>query len=144
MLAQARPCKEGKVTYDKPLPELVQKISLKPAKNKALPPDLKTELTPQSTRWFASTQPDYLKTGPWNSTIYVGSAGSVQPTLRLTVSDHGNTLTIDWITEKLLHLSVWWGRIASSEIIVDVEKGTIIYHELANYGQIVFCNEVPR
>jgi hypothetical protein len=37
--------------------------------------------------------------------------------------DHGNTFSANWINEKLLFVQVWWGRIASSDIILDVNHG---------------------
>ncbi len=34
-----------------------------------------------------------------------------------------------WINEKLIFITVWWGRIAATDIIYDVEKEKVIYLE---------------
>lgn len=34
-----------------------------------------------------------------------------------------------WINEKLIFISVWWGRIAATDLIYDVEREEVIYLE---------------
>ncbi len=45
---------------------------------------------------------------------------------------------VRWINEKLLFVRVHWGRIQASDLIVDVEQGTLLLHELADNGQIAW------
>jgi hypothetical protein len=139
--AQNAPCSEAKVIYSAPPAELVKKISIEAATASDLPSRLKKQPTLQETRWLAISAPEYTKPGPWSSTLFIGDRQSPKTFLRITISDHGNILSADWISEKLLHITVWWGRIAASDIIVDVEKSSIVYHELGNYGQLVNCRE---
>jgi hypothetical protein len=58
----------------------------------------------------------------------------------LSLLDHytNYTVTIEWINEKLLFLRVWWGRIAGSDLIVDVESESIIWHEMIWWGDQAF------
>jgi hypothetical protein len=94
--------------------------------------------SPQGTRWFVEVAPDYSKTEkPWNTRLYIGSDADDKVFLQADFTDHGNTFGAHWINEKLLFVQVWWGRIASSDLILDVDKGKFIYDELANYGQLV-------
>jgi hypothetical protein len=86
-------------------------------------------------------EPDYMKPGPWNSTLLVGDHVHEKPFLRIDVREHGNTFNAQWLNEKLLFIEVWWGRIHASDIIVDVEKRQIIYHEFGDYSQVTFCKE---
>lgn len=38
---------------------------------------------------------------------------------------------INWVNEKLIAGRVWWGRIAATDFIFDVEAGQFIWHESA-------------
>ena len=82
------------------------------------------------------TEPDYTKNGPWSSTIYVQRVSDGKVMVRAEFIDHGNTFTANWINEKLLFIQVWWGRIASSDLILDVDQRRFIYNELANYAEM--------
>jgi len=46
--------------------------------------------------------------------------------------------TPKWINEKLLTVRVWWGRIAATDVIIDVEAEKIIYSEMVEYGGIAY------
>lgn len=43
-----------------------------------------------------------------------------------------------WINEKLLFIQPWWGRIAATDIIYDVENEKIVYIEDLTDGHIAF------
>ena len=43
-----------------------------------------------------------------------------------------------WINEKLLFIQPWWGRIAATDIIYDVENEKIVYVEDLTDGYIAF------
>lgn len=43
-----------------------------------------------------------------------------------------------WVNEKLLFLQPWWGRIAATDIIYDVENEKIVYIEDLTDGHIAF------
>jgi len=45
---------------------------------------------------------------------------------------------VKWINEKLLFMRPWWGRIAATDIIYDVEKEQVIYSEFVTDGYIAF------
>lgn len=45
---------------------------------------------------------------------------------------------VRWVNEKLLFVRVHWGRIQASDLIIDVEQGTLLLHELADNGQIAW------
>jgi len=60
--------------------------------------------------------------------------------IRITVFDHYPNFSVDarWITEKLLYLRVWWGRVLGSSYIIDMENESIIYKEMVQDGLIPF------
>lgn len=118
-------------------PELAAKIHVRQSKLATFKGgSAKRELTAQATRWFITADADYMKTGPWSTTFYVGGAASERPTLALQIDDHGNTISAKWINEKLLFVEVWWGRFAATDLILDVATGKFLYSELAHYGDL--------
>jgi hypothetical protein len=133
------PCDDSEVHYRAAPHELEQKIRLsRPASQPEVPGSAKKVVSPQGTRWFFEVDPDYTSTKePWNTALFIHRAGKAERVLRVDVVDHGNTFTASWINEKLLFIEVWWGRFASSDIILDVDQGRLLYHELARYGQTV-------
>jgi len=54
--------------------------------------------------------------------------------LQAAFTDHGNTFSAHWLNDKLLFVQVTWGHIASSDLILDVDRGKFLYDEFANYG----------
>lgn len=43
---------------------------------------------------------------------------------------------IKWINEKLLYLRVWWGRIAATDLVFDVEQERVVLAESVTDGAI--------
>lgn len=43
---------------------------------------------------------------------------------------------VKWINEKLLFMRPWWGRIAATDIIYDVENEQVVYAESVTDGSI--------
>ncbi len=135
----SRSCDDAQVHYRAAPPEMVQKIRLnRSASQPEVPNSARKLVSPQGTRWFFEVDPDYTSTKePWNTTLFIHKVGEADRLLRVDVMDHGNTFTASWINEKLLFVQVWWGRIASSDLIIDIEQDKVIYHELASYIETI-------
>ena len=60
--------------------------------------------------------------------------------LRLTLIDTDCRYAgeVRWISEKLLFVRLWWGRVLGSDLILDVEQERVLYHELVNDGGLAF------
>ena len=67
-------------------------------------------------------------------TIYAEKDHLVQ----ITFSELFGLSDIKWINEKLLFMRPWWGRIAATDIIYDVEKEKVIYSEFVRDGHIAY------
>ena len=80
--------------------------------------------------------PDTSKPGPWHAALIVDAERKTRPTL--LIEDVAGPITPRWINEKLIFIRVTWGRIAFSDLILDAEKGELIYHERATDGQIAY------
>lgn len=139
------------VDYIKPADYLLQRMKvtkLSPAaKELTAVSKLPKQQSPYATKWFVILQSDFMRPGPWDTTVYV-FGNQVQPVrLKLQFQDHGNGgVGAEWLNEKLLFLTVWWGRIVSTEMILDVETAKFIYIEEANYGSMILlpCEEKQK
>lgn len=50
-----------------------------------------------------------------------------------------------WISEKLVHFNVSWGRVVATDLILDVDTWTFVSAEDANYGLLILsCDEKRR
>jgi hypothetical protein len=58
--------------------------------------------------------------------------------LRIRIEGTIGISDVRWINEKLLFLRPWWGRIAATDLILDVETERFIYEESVTYGGIAF------
>jgi len=58
--------------------------------------------------------------------------------LRIRIEETIGISDVRWINEKLLFLRPWWGRIAATDLIFDVETEQFIYEESVTYGGIAF------
>jgi hypothetical protein len=47
-------------------------------------------------------------------------------------------ITASWVTEKLLFIRVWWGRVLGTDLVFDVERESLVYREMVNDGDIPF------
>ena len=105
--------------------------------------DLIPNRSPQGTKAFLIRKPDYMKKGPWNTDLYIFGNKAIPIQLKVTFSEHASYgIRPQWINEKLLSISVSWGRIVSTDIILDVESGEFVYIEDASYGYLIMpCSE---
>lgn len=131
--AQGGPCSEAKPDYYSPTPDRAKHLSISREASGAF--DLSKRVASQSetNRWFVTVDPVYTSAPPWNTTIFVGHKDSDKPYLKITVLDHGTSIDVKWVTDRLLHINIWWGRFGMSDWIIDVDRGTIVYDELLTF-----------
>jgi hypothetical protein len=105
--------------------------------------------SPQGTRSVVLRKADTAQSGPWNTTIYVLGNRAQPVALKIVFKDHASGgVRVSWLNEKLLFLSVWWGRIASTDLVLDIETSKPVYMEDADYGSLILpCDgkvKVPK
>jgi hypothetical protein len=94
--------------------------------------------SPQGTRWLVAVEPDFTRPGPWVTTLAIGGNPTGGEMLRVTFSDHGSGgVRPTWLNEKLLFIQVWWGRIASSDLVLDVERAALLVAEDADLAALL-------
>lgn len=58
--------------------------------------------------------------------------------LVLLIEDVAGPIAPHWINEKLILVRVAWGRLVFSDLIVDVERGEVVFHELVRDGTLAW------
>jgi hypothetical protein len=93
----------------------------------------KTEWSPLKTRVVGLTSmPDNSHSGSWNTGGMI--SGGVQELLTFRGHERDG-VNVHWLNEELLYGSVRWSQLVSTDFVLDVEKMTFIYREMANYGE---------
>ena len=128
------------VLYRQAQPDALANIALERPVGAAKAParGLGVHRTPQGTAWFVMREPDTTKPGPSSTSIDVIGNKARNLRLRLRLSDHASGgVRANWLNEKLLWVQVWRGRIASTDMILDVDTGRFIYQQDANYNAFI-------
>lgn len=93
--------------------------------------------SPNQAYWYAIEHADFAQAAPWVSQVHVYTER--RSLIRVTFRDHDNEeLMVSWINEKLLFMRVWWGRIAASDLVLDVEREAFVSREMRWWGALAF------
>jgi hypothetical protein len=131
-------CSELRVQYTPFDENYSQRIILREAANFGTSkPEGNKVYSPQHTAWVSQSSPDYSQPEPWSTTVVTATpVGS--KVLQLAFQNHASGGTsVQWLNEKLLFGRVWWGRIYSTDFIVDVEKEQFLYEQMAECGEMI-------
>jgi hypothetical protein len=93
-------------------------------------------VSPNGAYRFWVRQPETAEPGPWGAGLIVDTEQPQRPTLLF--EQVAQPIEPRWINEKLIYVRVVWGRVAYSDLILDVEQPALIYHEQAIYGDAAF------
>ena len=139
--ASSLECPElDRILYRQVQPDALANITLErpPGAAEAPARGLDVHRTPQGTASFVMREPDTTKPGPWSTSIEVVGNKARNLRLRLRLSNHiSGGVRANWLNEKLLWVQVWRGRIASTDMILDVDTGRFIYQQDANYNSLI-------
>lgn len=85
--------------------------------------------------WFYVKEPNTLRDGPWTTEIFVSNER--KEITHISLIDHKDyERRVEWINEKLIYVSIWWGRVLGTYFIYDVESEKVIIKEMMNDGTI--------
>ena len=100
----------------------------------------------EGAQWLASpngayrlrkVDPDFSAPPPWNTRIVVEVERPEAVVVELR--NHGNaTAYAVWVNEKLVLVRVWWGRVLGADLLVDVERGEIVWRDTVRGGDAPF------
>src|SRR5690348_3390243 len=139
---QPSKCGSPKVQYQSFDAQYANKFVVQSIPASQLPSQIgEKEFSEQRTMWLVTVAPDTTKPVPWSTVVYVGSDNGAE-VLKLEFLDHSDGPEPKWLNEKLLFGRVWWGRIASTDFIFDIQKRDFVYREMAHYGEFIqACRE---
>jgi len=130
-------CDDRQVLYHAPDSEFDRRIKIVMSKERA-PEASKKEISPQGTHYVVHEEPDFRNARPWTSNVVVGRAHVEDKIIKISFIEHGNGgVQTYWINDKLLFLQVWWGRLLSTDLVLDVDQGVFLYREEAYYGEMI-------
>lgn len=85
--------------------------------------------------WTYVEQPSFNVEGPWTTHVQIRTLDDRRIAFALEIREHANqAVRLNWLNEKLLFVRIWWGRIVSTDLILDVDRGEWLYVEEANHG----------
>jgi hypothetical protein len=147
---QSYPCDENRVSYrtvkgDHPAAQLAKEglrlEVVKPQKVSALAGRQgEKSFSPHKSRWFSVWRDHEVGVNRGLTEVVVERAPN--DFLLVSLKDvYQDGVEVHWINNKLLFVEVWWGRITATEMILDVESGSWIYQEVADYSQLSQCED---
>lgn len=147
---QPFPCDENRVRYgtvkgDHPAAHLAKEglrlEAIKPERASALAGRQgEKSFSPHKSRWFSVWRDHAVGVNSGLTEVVVERAPN--DFLLVSMKDvYQDGVEVRWINDKLLFVEAWWGRIAATEMILDVESGSWIYQEVADYTQLAQCED---
>lgn len=80
-----------------------------------------------------------MRDGPWTTRLYIFDSTDRQHCVVIEARDHNNGgVYYQWLNERALFVRCWWGRIVSTDLVLDTETAHPIYIEDANYFRLVY------
>jgi hypothetical protein len=93
-------------------------------------------LSPNGAYAFSVHRPDASPDEVWSPEIRVFNERPYL--LRVVFPDAHAVKDPVWINEQLLFVRVWWGRVAGTDFILDVEREELVHRTPFRYGAIAF------
>ena len=121
------------LSYSKPSPETLKQIQVarvsltkeELSKLAASPKDAAI----RDVRWLVEEKPDTMRNGPWNTSFYVFDTGDTNHCVRVELIDNAGRVDHRWLNGKMLFVEVWFGRIAWTDFIINIETLRFTYIE---------------
>ena len=148
-IPDAQDCREyDHVLYSAVAPSALDRISVRQGlgdRERLSSSGAKRQSSPHGTASFVMLEPDTTKPGPWNTTIAITGNQARPLHLVIDVRDHrAGGVRPKWLNEKLLWVQAWRGRIISTDLVLDVETGSVVYQEEADYNSLILPCSMKR
>ncbi len=90
--------------------------------------------SPWGSRWVACEPADTLRDGPWTTRLYIFTATDRHHCVEIEARDHASYgVTYEWLNERVIFVRCWWGRIVSTDFVLDTETVRAAYIQDAGY-----------
>jgi hypothetical protein len=80
--------------------------------------------------------PETAAPPPWRAAVWIDVERDAP--LSLELREPAWAPEVRWVSEKLLFVRVWWGRVVATDLLLDVERGVPIYEEAVLDGAAAF------
>ena len=98
--------------------------------------------SPWGSRWVACEPADTMRDGPWTTRLYIFDATDHHECLVIEARDHASYgVSYDWLNDRELFVRCWWGRILSTDFVLDTETSRLIYIQDADYLRLILPPE---
>jgi hypothetical protein len=98
--------------------------------------------SPWGSRWVACDLADTLHHGPWTTRLYIFTGTDSHRCIEVEARDHANGgVQYEWLSDKALFVRCWWGRIVSTDFVLDTESGNPVYIQDADYFRLILPPE---
>ena len=75
--------------------------------------------------------------GPWTTRLYVFSEADAFECIEVEARDHANGgVEYQWLSDRVLFIRCWWGRVVSTDLVLDTATGRPVYIQDANYSRL--------
>jgi hypothetical protein len=98
--------------------------------------------SPWGSRWVACAPADTMRPGPWTTRLYVVDATDRCQCIEIEARDHASYgVTCEWLNDKALFVRCWWGRIVSTDFVLDTQTARPVYIQDADYSRVTLPAE---
>lgn len=90
--------------------------------------------SPWGSRRVICDPADFMRDGPWITRLYIFAGEASRRCIEVEARDHANGgVTFEWLNDRALFVRCWWGRIVSTDFVLDAETSRLVYIQDANY-----------
>src|ERR1035437_3242374 len=98
--------------------------------------------SPWGSRWVACERADTMHDAPWTTRLYIFTGTDRDHCVEIEARDHANGgVDYEWLNDRALFVRCWWGRIVSTDFVLDTETVRPVYIQDANYLRLILPPE---
>ena len=94
--------------------------------------------SPWGSRWLTADSADTMHEAPWTTRLYIFDETDRHRCVEVEARDHASYgVHYQWLSDRVVFVRCWWGRIASTDFVLDAETGRPAYIQDANYLKMI-------
>ena len=80
--------------------------------------------------------------GPWTTRLYIFAQKHPHECVEIEARDHASYgVDYKWLSDRILFVRCWWGRIVSTDFVLDVDTARSVYIQDTNYLKLISSPE---
>jgi len=80
--------------------------------------------------------------GPWITRLYIFTEADNHRCVKVEARDLANGgVDYEWLNDRALFVRCWWGRIVSTDFVLDTETARPVYIQDADYLRLILPPE---